>query len=135
MGRADPFPLAGKLAGCLGPVQNSLSWVPEPRCLLPMLRQSSPGPCGSPPLAVKVARCQIRLYEHSGEYVLVIYWSIFEYMPKSGIAGSSGRTISNFLRNSQTYFQSGYTSLQSHQQWRSVPLSQYSHQHVCDLSV
>jgi hypothetical protein len=34
------------------------------------------------------------------------------YMPRSGIAGSSGRTISNFLRNCQTDFQSDFTSLQ-----------------------
>jgi hypothetical protein len=33
-----------------------------------------------------------------------------EYMPRRGIAGSSGRTMSNFLRNLQTDFQSGYTS-------------------------
>jgi hypothetical protein len=32
--RADPFPLAGKVAGCLGPVQNTLGGVPEPRCLV-----------------------------------------------------------------------------------------------------
>ena len=38
-------------------------------------------------------------------------------MPKSNIAGSSGRTISNFLRNRQIDFQSGCASLQSHQQW------------------
>jgi uncharacterized CHY-type Zn-finger protein len=40
-------------------------------------------------------------------------------MPRSGIAGSSSSTMSNFLRNCQ----SGYASFQSHQQWRSVPLS------------
>jgi hypothetical protein len=44
------------------------------------------------------------------------------YMPRRGIAGSSGSTMSNFLRNRQTDFQSGCISLQSHQQWRSVPL-------------
>jgi hypothetical protein len=44
-------------------------------------------------------------------------------MPRSGIAGSSGRTMSNFLRNHQTDFQSGCTSLQFDQQWESVPLS------------
>jgi hypothetical protein len=44
------------------------------------------------------------------------------YMPRSGIAGSS-RTPSNFLRKHQTDFQSGCTSLQSHQQWMSVLLS------------
>jgi hypothetical protein len=29
------------------------------------------------------------------------------HMPRSGIAGSSGSTMSNFLRNCQTDFQSG----------------------------
>ena len=52
------------------------------------------------------------------------------YMPRRGIAGSSGSTMSNFLRNHQTDFQSGCTSLQSHQQWRSVPLSPHPHQHL-----
>ena len=41
-------------------------------------------------------------------------------MPKSGIVGSSSSTMSNFLRNCQTDFQSGNISLQSRQQWRSV---------------
>jgi hypothetical protein len=52
----------------------------------------------------------------------------FGYMPRSGIAGSSGNTISNFLRHCQNSFQSGCTSLQSHQQCRSVPLSPHPHQ-------
>jgi hypothetical protein len=52
------------------------------------------------------------------------------YMSRSGIAGSSVSTMSNFLRNHQTDFQSGYTSLQSHQQWRSVPLSLLPRQHL-----
>jgi hypothetical protein len=38
------------------------------------------------------------------------------YMPRRGIPGSSGSTMCNFLRNYQTDFQSGCTSLQSHQQ-------------------
>jgi hypothetical protein len=52
------------------------------------------------------------------------------HMPRRGIAGSSGSTMSNFLRNRQTEFQSGCTSLQSYQQWRSVPLSPHPHQHL-----
>jgi hypothetical protein len=52
------------------------------------------------------------------------------YMPRRGIAGSSDSTMSNFLRNRQTDFQSGCTSLHSHQQWRSVPLSSHPHQHL-----
>jgi hypothetical protein len=54
----------------------------------------------------------------------------FEYMPRNGIAGSSGSTMSNFLRNCQTDFQSGCTSLESHQQWKSAPLSPHPHQHL-----
>ena len=34
----------------------------------------------------------------------------FRYIPKSGIAGSSGRSIPNLLRNLQIDFQSGCTS-------------------------
>jgi hypothetical protein len=52
------------------------------------------------------------------------------YMPRKGIAGSSSTIMSNFLRNCQTDFQSGCTSLQSHQQWRSAPLSPHPHQHL-----
>jgi hypothetical protein len=52
------------------------------------------------------------------------------YMPRRGIAGSSGSTMSNFLKNRQTDFQSGCTSLQSHQQWRSVPFSPHPRQHL-----
>jgi hypothetical protein len=52
------------------------------------------------------------------------------YMPRRGIDGSSGSIMSKFLRNLETDFQSGCTSLQSHQQWRSVPLSPHPHQHL-----
>jgi hypothetical protein len=54
----------------------------------------------------------------------------FGYMPRSGIAGSSGSTMSNFLRNHQTYFQSDCTNLQVHQQWRGVPLSPHPHHNL-----
>jgi hypothetical protein len=43
---ANPFPLARKVARCLRPVQNTLGWVPEPRCQQLMLRPSAPGPGG-----------------------------------------------------------------------------------------
>ena len=52
------------------------------------------------------------------------------YMPRSGIAGSSGSIMSNFLKHRQTDFQSGCISLQPHQQWRSVPLSPQPLQHL-----
>jgi hypothetical protein len=47
----------------------------------------------------------------------------FGYLPRSGKAGSLGSTISNLLRNLQT-------DLQSHQQWRSLPLSPHPCQHL-----
>jgi hypothetical protein len=58
----------------------------------------------------------------------------FGYIPKSGIAGCSGRSISNFLRNLQIDFQSGCTSLPSYQQWKSV-LSPHPGQHVLSPEV
>jgi hypothetical protein len=65
------------------------------------------------------------------EHVSLLYvGASFGYMPRSSITGSSGRTISNFLRNYWAVFQSGCTSLQSHQQWRSVPFSPHPHQHL-----
>jgi hypothetical protein len=49
----------------------------------------------------------------------------FEYRPKISVAVSSGRIISNFLRNHQIDLKSGCTSLHSYQQWKSVPLATY----------
>jgi hypothetical protein len=68
----------------------------------------------------------INTVEHVSLLYVICYMSIF--WPRSGIAESSGRTISSFLRKHQIDFQSGCISLQSHQQWRSVPLSPHLHQ-------
>jgi hypothetical protein len=65
-----------------------------------------------------------------GEHVSLLHVRTSSgYMHRSGIAGSSGSTMFNFLRNRQADFQSGCTSLQSHQQWRSVPLPPHPCQH------
>ena len=50
----------------------------------------------------------------------------FGYMPKRGIAESSGRQISNFLRNLQIDSQNGGPRVQFHQQWRSFSTSSTS---------
>ena len=68
--------------------------------------------------------------------IIVEYVSLWEvgtssgYMPRKGIDGSSSSTMYNFLRNPQTDFQSGCTSLNSYQQWRSVPLLPHPSQHL-----
>ena len=65
------------------------------------------------------------------EHVSLLYvGDSLGYMPRSRIAGSSSSTMSNFLKNCQTDFQSGCTSLQPHQLWRSVPLPLHPSQHL-----
>jgi hypothetical protein len=54
----------------------------------------------------------------------------FGYIPKSGIAGSYGRSMFRFLSSLQIFFQSGCTSLHSHQQCMRVPFSPHPCQYL-----
>ena len=59
----------------------------------------------------------------------------FGYISRDSMPRSWGRTIYNLLRNHQIDFQSDCTSLQSYQQWRSVPLCPHPSQHVLSHEV
>jgi hypothetical protein len=73
-----------------------------------------------------INRAAMNIVEHMS---LLPIGTFSGYMTRRGIAGSTGSIMFCFLRNRQTYFQSGCTILQSHQQWGSVPLSPHPCQH------
>jgi hypothetical protein len=91
------------------------------------IHSSVKGHLGSFQLLAIINKATMNIVEHVS---LLHVGASSVYMPKNGIAGSSDSTMSNFLRNHKSDFQSGCTSLQSHHQWRSAPLSPHLHQHL-----
>jgi hypothetical protein len=91
------------------------------------IHSSVEGHLGSFQLQVIINRAAMNIVEYVS---LLPVGTSSVNMPLRGIAGSTGSTMSNFLRNHQTDFQSGHTNLQSHQQWRSVSLSAHPRQHL-----
>jgi len=91
------------------------------------IHSSVEGHLGSFQLLAIINKAAMNIVEHVS---FLLVGTSSGYMPRRGIAGSSSSTMSNFFRNRQTDFQSGCTSLQSHQQWRSVPLSPHPCQHL-----
>jgi hypothetical protein len=85
------------------------------------------GHLGSFQLLAVINKAAMNIVEH---VLLLLVGTSSGYIPRRGIAGSSSSIMSNFLRNIHSDFQSGCTSLQSYQQWRSVPLSPHPHQHL-----
>jgi hypothetical protein len=91
------------------------------------IHSSVEGHLGSFQLLAFINKAAMNIVEHVS---FVLVGASSGCMPRRGIAGSFGSTMSNFLKNSQTDFQSGCTSLQSHKQWRSIPLSPHPPQHL-----
>jgi len=90
------------------------------------IHSSLEGHLGSFQLLAIINKAAMNIVEHVS---LLYAGASLGYMPRSGIAGSSGSKYYVQL-SEEPHFQSGCTSLQSHQQWRSVPLSPHPCQHL-----
>jgi hypothetical protein len=87
------------------------------------IRSSVEGYLGSFQHLAIINKAAMNIVEHAS---LLQVGTSSGYMPRRGIA----RSLPSFLRKCQTDFQSGCISLQSHEQWRSVPLSPHPCQHL-----
>jgi hypothetical protein len=91
------------------------------------IQSSVEGHLGSSQLLAIINKAAMNIVEHVS---FLPVGTSSGYMPRRNIAGFSNSTMYNFLRNHQIDFQSSFTSLQSPQQWRSVPLPPHLHQHL-----
>jgi hypothetical protein len=74
------------------------------------IHSSVEGHLGSFQLLAIINKAAMNIVEHVS---FLLVGTSSEYMPRRGIAGSSGSTMSNFLRNHQTDFQSGMDNLET----------------------
>ena len=96
------------------------------------IHSSVEGHLGSFQLLAIINKVAMNIVEH---VFLLPVGTSSGYMPRRVIAGPSSSIVSNFLRNLQTDFQSGCTSMQSHQLRRSVSLSPHPCQHLLSPEV
>ena len=66
--------------------------------------------------------CEKCCYDHGCTSISLRSCFLLEYISSSGIAGSCGNSVLNFLRNCQSIFHRGWIILRSHHQGKRVPV-------------